>query len=180
MRNTCGVAAIVLCLGVLALTSTPRVVDAATPAKIRIGVYDSRGVALAWARSPEFVQWLSDKRQEYKDAKTANDTTKVKELDNEMPWMQVRLHLRAFSTAGAGDLLRKVADGIPAVAREAGVTLIVSKWEMPFADPSVETVDVTVPLAKLFKPDEQTLKMVGEIGTKDPVPFNEMSLDPRI
>jgi hypothetical protein len=88
------------------------------------------------------------------------------------------MHLRGFSTAGAGDLLAKVADGLPAVAREAGVALIVSKWELPYKDPGVEVIDVTVAVAKLFMPDEQTLKILGELAAQPPVPLDELSLDP--
>jgi hypothetical protein len=91
--------------------------------------------------------------------------------------MQVRLHQRGFSTAGAGDLLAKVAGALPGVAREADVVLIVSKWELPCQDASVEAVDVTLPIAKLFKADEQTLKILGELKDQKPIPFDEIPFD---
>ena len=49
---------------------------------------------------------------------------------------------------------------------------------MPYQDASVEVVDVTLPIARLFKPDEQTLKILGELKDQKPVPFDEISLDP--
>lgn len=49
---------------------------------------------------------------------------------------------------------------------------------MPYKDPGVEVIDVTVPVAMLFKPDEQTLKILGELAAQPPVPLDELSLDP--
>jgi hypothetical protein len=178
-----GWVATVVCVFLAALAVGAGPAHAAGPAKaakpaVRIGVYDSRGVVMAYARSPEFTQSMRKLRADYERAKAEGDSALVKKLGQEGPWMQVRLHQRGFSTAGAGDLLAKVADQLPGVAREAGVVLIVSKWEMPYQDPSVEVVDVTVPLAKLFKADEATLKLLDQLAKQAPVPFDELPLDP--
>ena len=165
------VATLTVCVG-------PAVAEKAAKPRTKIGVYDSRGVAIAYARSPEFGESVVRLRAGYEQAKAKGDSAQVKKLGQEGPWMQVRLHQRGFSTAGVGDLLAKVADALPGVAREAGVVLIVSKWEMPYRDASVEVVDVTLPIAGLFKPDEQTLKILGELKDQKPVPFDEVSLDP--
>jgi hypothetical protein len=145
---------------------------------MRIGVYDSRAVALACARSEPFKQQIAQMQKDLAEARAKNDTKRVKELEAQGPAMQVRLHQQAFSTAGVTDIMAKVADAIPGIAREAGVVLIVSKWEMPFRDPSVEVVDVTLPIAMLFKPDPQTLKILAEMKDVKPVPLDQISLDP--
>ena len=144
---------------------------------LKIGVYDSRGIAIAWANSAEFQQRMAKLRAEHDQAVTKGDSAQARKLEQEGQAMQVRLHQRGFSTAGAGDLLAKVADKLPGVAREVGVVLIVSKWEMPYRDPSVEVVDVTLPLARLFGLDERTLKGLDELAKQLPVPFDELSLD---
>ena len=144
---------------------------------LRIGVYDSRGVAIAWARSAEFRQWMTKLRADHDQAVAKGDSAQARKLEQQAQAMQVRLHQRGFSTAGAGDLLEKVADGLPGVAREAGVVLIVSKWELPYRDPSIEVVDVTLPLARLFKPDEALLKGMDELAKHKPIPFDELPLD---
>ena len=177
MRNRLTVIGMCLLAGMFAVSAGAA--TAAKPAKatMKIGVYDSRGVAIAYARSPEFGKSMMKLRADYEQAKAKGDTALVKKLGQEGPWMQVRLHQRGFSTAGCGDLLAKVADGMPGVAREAGVVLIVSKWEMPYQDASIEVVDVTVPIAKLFKADEQTLELLGELAANKPIPFDEIPLD---
>ena len=181
MKNTVAAPAIGLVAALLALLAMGGGEVVAAPAAtppIRIGVYDSRGVAIAYARSAGFRESMTKLRHDHEEAKARGDSAQVKKLEQQGQWMQVRLHQRGFSTAGAGDLLATVADGLPGVAREAGVALIVSKWEMPFKDPAIEIVDVTLPVAKLFKPDEQTLKILGEMAGQKPIPFDELSLDP--
>ena len=170
-------------LGLVAATLTVCVgpatamAEKAAKSPMKIGVYDSRGVAVAYARSPEFGESMARLRADYEQAKAKGDSAQVKKLGQEGLWMQVRLHQRGFSTAGVGDLLAKVAGALPGVAREAGVVLLVSKWEMPYQDASVEVVDVTLPIARLFKPDEQTLQILGELKDQKPVPFDEVPLD---
>ncbi len=178
MRNMSAVMTLGLAAVVLAACVRPAAGETPDAVPMRIGVYDSRGVAIAYAKSAEFQQNLDKMRSDLTQAKAKGDVEKVKMLETEGPWMQVRLHQRGFSTAGAGDLLAKVADGLPGVAREAGVVLIVSKWEMPYRDSAVQIVDVTLPLARLFKPDEATLKMLGELEAQKPIPFDELGLDP--
>jgi len=161
----------------LAVCVGPATAEKAAKPRMKIGVYDSRGVAVAYARSAEFGENIARLRADYEQAKAKGDSAQVKKLGQEGLWMQVRLHQRGFSTAGVGDLLAKVAGALPGVAREAGVVLLVSKWEMPYQDASVEVVDVTLPIARLFKPDEQTLQILGELKDQKPVPFDEVPLD---
>ena len=173
-----GIGLVAALLAMLAMGVGAAVAAPAAKPSVRIGVYDSRGIAIAYARSAEFRESMTKLHHDREEAKAKGDSAQVKKLEQQGQWMQVRLHQRGFSTAGVGDLLAKVADGLPGVAHDAGVALIVSKWEMPFKDPAVEIVDVTLPIAKLFKPDEGTLKILGEMAGQKPIPFDELPLDP--
>ena len=116
--------------GTMLMTVTAQAANApAAPAaaKVRLGVYDSRAVALVWGRTPAFHDGMRKLRGEYDQAQAAGDTTRMRQLDQQGLWKQVRLHLRVYSTAGAGDLLAGVRDKLPALAKEAGVVAIVSK-----------------------------------------------------
>ena len=177
MKGRLTMIGLVLVAATLTVCVGPATAEKATKPSMKIGVYDSRGIAIAYARSAEFGESMARLRADYEQAKAKGDSAQVKQLGQEGLWMQVRLHQRGFSTAGVGDLLVKVAGALPGVAREAGVVLIVSKWEMPYQDASVEVVDVTLPIARLFKPDEQTLKILGELKDQKPVPFDEVPLD---
>jgi hypothetical protein len=146
----------------------------------RIGVFDSRAVALAWARSDEGTQVFNQIRAEYEKAKAANDEKRMKELEQEGQWQQVRLHQQGFSTGPVDEILAKVKDKLPEIARQERVTAIVSKWELAYSEQGVELVDVTLPLVKLFHPGEQVLKWVEEMKNQPPVPFGKLPLDPKM
>jgi hypothetical protein len=178
MKNRIAVIGMCLFAATFAVSAVAATAEETVKQAMKIGTYDSRGIAIAYARSAEFGQQMAKLRSDHAAAKAKGDEKLAKELEQQGQWGQVRLHQRGFSTAGCGDLLAKVADGLPGVAREAGVVLIVSKWEMPYQDASIEVVDLTLPIAKLFKPDEQTLKILGELAANKPIPFDELSLDP--
>lgn len=146
----------------------------------RIGVFDSRAIAIAWARSDEGMQVFKQIRAEYDKAKAGNDEKRMKEMEQEGQWQQVRLHQQGFSTGPVDEILAKVKDKLPEIARQAGVTAIVSKWALPYSEQGVELVDVTLPLVKLFNPSEQVLKGVEELKNQPPVPFGKLPLDPNM
>ena len=147
---------------------------------LRIGVFDSRAVALAYGNSDEFQRIVQGMRAEYDKAKAANDDSRAKDLETEGQWSQVRLHQQAFSTGPVSGILAKFKDKLPAIAAQAGVSLIVSKWEVQFSNPAVETVDVTVPIVKLFDPSDKVLAWVAEMKTQAPIPFEKLPLDPKM
>lgn len=153
--------------------------SAPAAATVRLGVYDSRAVALAWGRSPEFHGRIQKLRDDFGLAKAAGDTARMRELERDGMWTQVRLHQRVYSTAGAGDLLAGVRDQLPAIAKEAGVVAIVSRWEVPFSDASVELVDVTKAVANLFAPDVMATKYIEQMAQEPPAPLDEIRLDGR-
>jgi Skp family chaperone for outer membrane proteins len=173
--TTLALALAVLCLGIGSATAPAK---AAAPTKI--GVFDSRAVALAYWRSDVGMRELRALHEEYAKAKAANDETRIKELEQEGPWRQVRMHQQVFSTATAATILEKVSDKLPGVAKEAGVSAIVSKWEVPYKDASIETVDVTLSIVRLFNQDPQTLKMIQEMSAQPPIPFEKLPLDPNM
>ncbi|MCX7014400.1 MAG: hypothetical protein NTW86_17925 [Candidatus Sumerlaeota bacterium] len=150
-----------------------------TPA-MRIGTFDSRAVALAYWRSDQGMKGINAGFEEVKKAKAANDEKRIKELEIEMPGGQVRMHQQIFSTGAVTDIIETIKTSIPAIAQEAGVSLVVSKWEIAYKDPSIECVDVTPQLVKLFNPSAETQKMIEEMGNKEPVPIDQLSMDPRM
>lgn len=53
--------------------------------------------------------------------------------------------------------------------QNAGVQIIVSKWDIAYQQPSVELFDVTDAMVNLFEPDAETLNIIDEIRAKAPV-----------
>jgi hypothetical protein len=138
---------------------------------MRIGTYESRAVAIAFARS-SFMP-VAEKRREYQEAKAAGDTEKIKELEEWFPAYQRQLHRQGFGRVPVDDILEYVKDRLPEVASAMGVDAIV--FDCNYASDQVEVVDVTMALVGLFNPDEKTLKILDEIKNHAPVDLDDLA-----
>ncbi len=155
------------------LLAVPLMADSQTP--MRVGTYDSRAIAVAYVRSDFGRQAIDNLMAERDKAKAAGDEKRVKEVEARGRARQERLHQQGFGTASVMEMLDRIKAEIPGVAREAGVALIVSKWEVVYRDPSVEYVDVTVALVKKFGADPKMLKMIEDLMQHEPMPIEALS-----
>jgi hypothetical protein len=160
--------AVVLCLMTGAMASAQ-----AQTNKLRIGVYDSRAVAAAYANSTEFQETLKAVRADYEKAKAAKDEKRMNEIDSRMKLQQRWLHEQVFSTGSVAGIVAKVKGALPGVAKKAGVQAIVSKWELNYQEPDVEVVDMTEDLAVLFHASDNGQKWRG-ILKHPPLPMEEV------
>ena len=166
-------------LGVLAIAAEPNTKDPAQTVKpLRVGAFASRAVALAYYRkfyrSPEFVARLKKLQEDRDQAKNAGDQEKAKRLEAEGRAEQAHSHAQVFGSAPIDDILAKIQDQLPEIAKQAGVDLIVSQWSITYRLPNAECVDVTEPMAKLFQPDEQTWKMLRELPKHPPLSAEQL------
>ena len=159
----------------------PTAKDAAgqTVKRLRVGTFDSRAVALAYyrkfCRSPEFVARLKKLKEDRDRAKAAGDNEKAQKLEAEGRAMQEHSHGQVFGSAPVDEIVAKIKDQLPEIAKQAGVDLIVSKWSLTYRSPDAEFVDVTEPLAKLFQPDEQTWRMIrNDLPKHQPLSAEEL------
>lgn len=147
----------------------------AQSAKVRIGVYDSRAVAIAWVGTKPFNEWMGSLQAEWQKAKDAGDQKRVEELEVEAEARQQLMHMQAFSTAPVDDILAYIEDSLPEIKQNAGVTMLISKWdeESLAKYPSAELVDVTMMLVDAFQPSEGQRKSAIEIQESEPIPLEE-------
>jgi len=143
------------------------------PAKVRVGTFDSRAVGIAYARSAMFAPILKEWKDKYEKAKAEKNEAVIKECEAWGPNYHKLQMLQGFSIASVADILEKVKDQLPKAAKEAGVDILVSKWELAYQNPSFEIVDVTSCLVKIFNPDNQTLKILEELSKQPPIPLFE-------
>jgi len=139
-------------------------------AKLRVGVYDSRAIAIAYGNS-EFNEVVKV-RKEYDKAKAAGDKKLVKELEEWGPKHQRQLHRQGFGRVPVTDLLEHVRDRLPEVAQKAGVDVIA--FECNYLGPGVEKVDITVELAMLFNPSEKALGWIEDMKNVEPLDLDEI------
>jgi hypothetical protein len=144
-----------------------------TPPKVRVGTFDSRAIAIAYVRSPLYAPVIQGWKDKYEKAKAEKNEEVIKECEAWGTTHQQLLHLQGFSIGSVAEILEKVKDDLPKVAQEAGVDIIVSKWEVAYRNPSIEIVDVTSHLVKLFNPDERTLKTIEGLSKQPPMSLLE-------
>jgi cell division protein FtsB len=166
---------VVLSLGAAFVLSSDQQVNAAEKKKLlRIGVYDSRGIAIAYFNSEHFEKILAEKRAALEQAKKENDPNKVKELEIWGPQHQATAHRQGFGTAPVHECFECIKEQIPSVAKTAGVDVIVSKWELDYLVADADVVDVTMELAKLFNPREQAYQAIGQLKDHKPISTEEI------
>jgi Skp family chaperone for outer membrane proteins len=118
---------------------------------------------------------MKEKMLEHEKAKKAGDTEKVKQLEKWGQAQQDKLHKQGFGTASIKSLLEHIKRDIPKVAKEAGVDIIVSKWELVYQAKDAEFVDVTELIIRGYKPPERALKSIRSL--KDWKPISEKKLE---
>jgi Skp family chaperone for outer membrane proteins len=140
-------------------------------------MYDSRAIAVAYCNSAEFGKSMEGITADYKKAKAAKDDKRAKEIDTQMKAQQRRAHEQGFSTGSVANIMAKVKDSLPAVAKKAGVDVIVSKWEVNYQSSGIKVVDVTDDLVALFHVSPKGLEWVKGIKDHAPVPIEQITDD---
>jgi len=143
------------------------------PAGLRVGVYDPRAIAVAYAHSDFFAKILQQHKADHDAAKAAGDQKRVKELEAWGESQQIRAHLQVFGGAPVDDCLDKVRDRLPQVAQTAGVQVITRKTD--YADAGAEVVDVTDDLVQLFNPDAKTLRIIEAFKKQPLIPLEQVA-----
>jgi hypothetical protein len=153
-----------------------RAEDPPAKARERIGVYDSRSVAIAFAGSTHLKRELEELSAKHKKAKDAGDEKEVSRLQVEGQAWQAKLHQQGFSTAPVEDILVHISGDLPKIKSAAGVTAIISKWDTAELKkhPGAEKVDVTTALIEAITPDDRARKNALEIQQKAPVPREQI------
>lgn len=143
---------------------------------MRLGVYDSRAVAIAYGRSAYNRERIDGLLARHKRAVEAGDGPLAEALAREGEAHQVRMHLQAFSNAPVDDALDPVRDRLAGIAADAGVGAIVAATD--YRASWVGVVDVTDGIVRLYNPDAATLRIIADCRGRAPMPIEEIALLP--
>jgi len=146
-------------------------------AVIKIGTFDSRTIVFAWSRTENLKKQLMKMRQQTDSAEKAHDSAKIKAVSVGAISFQHLLHQMVFSTGSVASIMTVIKDKLPELAKTEGVSVIVSKYELNYSDPSIQVVDLTKQVAALFQPTENIDKMAAEITKQSPIPIEELSIE---
>lgn len=144
--------------------------------KERIGIYDSRAVAVAYAGSPVQRKVMAPLRAAHDKARQSGDAAEVARLEAQGKAMQEKAHRQAFGTAPVDDLLDLIADVLPGIRQAAAVGALVSMWDDKTLAkyPRADRVDVTPALVDAFQPTDRQRKTVDEIRKQKPLPASAL------
>ncbi len=140
--------------------------------KPRVGVYDSRAVAVAYCGTPRHEAEIRRLDEALATAKRSGDAAQIKKADRAVWEARKRMHRQGFSTHPVDDILKQIPEEVKRVQKDAKVTALVSKWdEKKLAEhKKAEKVDVTERLIDALKPGDRQRRMALDIVKAKPVP----------
>ncbi|MCE5229532.1 hypothetical protein LLG95_08050 [bacterium] len=143
----------------------------ATTAARRIGVYDSRSVAVAFAGSAKHEARTASELTALKQAKASGDQVKIAEADKRVWDSRKRLHRQGFGTAPVNDILELYPDEVRALKARRGIDALVSKWDAKALAQyaGAEQLDVTDEMIEIPQPREKQRRSAQEIRKSKPL-----------
>jgi hypothetical protein len=146
--------------------------------KPRVGIYDSRAVAVAYGASemrktrktPSDI--ARDTAQSALDeAKAEGNKTQITKLKAELMKLRMQRAGLAFGTAPVDDILDLIKDRTPKLKQTAKVDELVSKWNSKelAKHQSSELIDVTLLLVAEFDPSKKVLQSVWGVQQTKPM-----------
>lgn len=160
--------AILMCF-MLAVLPGASVQTAKAQSKPRIGTYDSRVVFVVYFNSKFNNSPMNDLMAKMKTAKEKNDAKEIAKLEEEGRMRQAMAHEQGFGTGSIREVMDKIKDKVALLARQEGLLSVVSKWELTYADPGAETVDLTQKIIEFFEPSDRIKKMAKDMMNQPPV-----------
>ena len=159
----------------LASAQPGRAQDKAPSAPERIGIYESRAVAVAYAGSEAQVTKMKALTTRMKQARESGDTNTMMQLEAEGRAWQSKLMRQGFGTAPVDDLLAEIGNELPMIQQTAGVTRFISKWNKAELKrhPQAAQVDVTMRLVDAFQPNPTQRQRALEIQKTKPQKIKE-------
>ena len=146
--------------------------------ELKVGTFDTRGVALAWGRSalPDgMLTRVAEIRRQHDEAKAEGDEERAEALAAEAVALQEQIHRQVFSDAPIDEILALIEDDLPQIAEAAGVDLIVG--DVLYRAPGAEVFDITLEMCAPFEPTDDTRKMIKKTIKTKPVPESELRHD---
>jgi hypothetical protein len=167
----CGAVMLMVC----SLPAGDNTVEKAEQTKpVIVGTFDSRAVVIAFTRTKWFEEQHDKVRADLQKAEAAGDTAKSEEIKKWKIERQKQMHLQGFGTGDVSEYLEYIKDEIPKLAQQAGVDVVVSKWDITYHGASVKFVDVTEVIIRPFEPSEETLKGIRSMRNVAPIPAEDL------
>jgi Skp family chaperone for outer membrane proteins len=137
--------------------------------KQRIGIFDSRSVAIVYANSKFFKSPYPEIKKRMEAAKEKNDTKEIAKIEYEAKLHQAILHDQGFGKGSVNTITDLYKDKIAAIAKAENLSAVVSKWEVVYSNPDIELIDITDKIAAFFEPSDKMKETIKEVPQHEPV-----------
>lgn len=141
----------------------------------RIAVFNTRAVAMAYARSSRpdcMLARVQEIRATHQKAEENGDESKAQDLAAEAVAIQEKIHGQVFSDAPIPEILQLIKSEMAAIAKAANVDLIVG--QVLYESKEVALIDITEHMIAPFEPDAKTRQGIKELLKTQPVPLSEL------
>lgn len=144
---------------------------------VRVGVYDSRAVAIAYGNSKLHQRRIAEAAAEHEAAKASGDSGRAEVIQARMKDLQNLRHMQVFGDAPIPDILKDLEAALAAEARKGRLDLIVREADIAFRGPGVEVVDITDALAETFEPSERVRGWMRDVRKHPPIPLERFPIE---
>lgn len=166
LRNFSKVAVVILLVvGIIMIYST----NSNAQTKQRVGVFDSRSVAIAYANSKFFKSPYPEIKKRMDAAKEKNDTKEIAKIEYEAKLHQAILHDQGFGKGSVNTITELYKDKIAEIAKTENLSAVVSKWEVVYSSSDIELVDITDKIVLFFEPSDKMKETIKEVPQHEPV-----------
>ncbi|MBN1448007.1 MAG: hypothetical protein JXA28_08750 [Bacteroidetes bacterium] len=140
-----------------------------TTSQTRVGIFDSRAIALARFHCPDIENPARDLHRRMKEAQENGDEETIAELKRLGPLHQAHLHDLVFGSGSVNAYFEELKESFAAIAAEQHLDLIVSKWETAYLSENVTLVDITPKLLEFYHPDDKVQTMLDGMNGVEPI-----------
>jgi hypothetical protein len=138
-------------------------------AQTRVGVFDSRAVALARFHCQDFENPAKQLHAKLEQAQQQGDEKEITRLKRLGPLHQAHLHDLVFGSGSVNKYFKELKVRLSVIAKEENLVMIVSKWETAYLTADVVLVDITEKLVDFYHPDENIRRMMEGVKNSEPV-----------
>lgn len=155
----------------------PPIAQAGAATGPRIGVYDSRAIAVAFAGSPRHEAQLAPVIAAMNAAKAAGDDAALAKVGQALREGQAQMHRQGFGTAPVDEILDLYTDKIDALKARYGLSALVSQWDEAAlqAHADVEQFDVTDELIDVIGPSDRQRSAAQSVREHAPLTEAELA-----
>ncbi len=134
-------------------------------ASVRIGVYDSRALAVAFAGSKAFEDELKPLMASYRSAESAGNKDEMAKADAKIKDIQARLHKQAFQGSAVDEIVATIPDALRSITEREHLQAIVAKSDKATLErySNAAQVDVSMELIEALHPNTRQLEIARKM-----------------